>query len=84
MAQVSERKLRNIIERSYLVDQDATERELIDMGFDHMVHELKIDYAAGRLQENFATLTGKRVVVESIGATCAGSVMTPLSTPEAG
>lgn len=75
--------MRNIIERAYLVDQGATERDLIEAGMADMVHQLKIDYAAGRLQENFATLTGKRVVVESIGVTCAGGVLKPLASPEA-
>lgn len=73
----------NIIERSYLVDPAATERELIEAGLAYRIHQLKIDYAAGRLQENFATLTGKRVVVESIGVTCAGGVLKPLASPEA-
>ena len=69
----------NIIIRSYLVDPEATERDLLATGNAALACQLKADYQVGRLQDNFETLTGKKVEVHVIPKTqtVGGAVMSP-------
>ena len=66
-----------IITRSYLADPRGTENDLIALGETELVASLKIDYQVGRMAENYATLTGKRVLSEPIGLSLGGGVMSP-------
>lgn len=57
--------LMNIITRSYLADPEGTERDLNDTrneGLTELITGLRVDHQAGRLAENYAMLTGKRVL----------------------
>lgn len=67
-----------IIVRSYLADPQATECELIAEGEAQLATELKVDYQVGRMAENYATLTGKRVLSEPVGLSLGGGLMSPV------
>lgn len=71
-----------IAERSYLVDPEATDADLIEMGQQELASNLRHDHKMGRIAEHHANMTGRRVVVERLDAApgttmVAGAILSP-------
>lgn len=70
-----------LAERSYLVDPEGTDADLLEMGERDLATELRHDHKMGRIAEHHAAMTGRRVVVEKVeekrGQMMAGAVLTP-------
>lgn len=88
--------LKAMAERSYLVDPNATDADLCEMGQQELASDLRHDHRMGRIAEHHETMTGRRVVVERLPLDAeeasknptppmmAGALMSPSSSKDAG
>lgn len=72
----------SLAERSYLVDPEGTDADLMEMGQRELASDLRQDHKMGRIAANHAAMTGRRVVVERVEEKrgqmmIGGAVLTP-------
>lgn len=84
--------LKALAERSYLVDPNATDADLCEMGQQELAADLRHDHRMGRIADHHETMTGRRVVVQRLPEEAAknpppmmaGAFMSPSAPKEAG